>query len=293
MDGFPFSRADWWDEKGYREWLDGAMQHVDSLLPLCKSLGIKVVLDLHSTPGGKYNKTMVNKIFVSKQWQEVFIDVWKKIADRYKNEKTIWGFDIANEPNEGNNQSDSLLNWYDLATLVANNIRSIDTLHTIIIESAPDANIEALCKMEPIPVKGIVYSFHFYTPLFFTHQSLNKEESIEYPGHILNREWNISTMRKALMAVKTWQQRNNVHVYVGEFSAIRWAPNESSYYYLQDCITLFEEFGWDWTYHAFRGAGFNGWSAEHGNDKRTDTPAAVPTERLRLLQKWFAMNQHN
>ena len=44
--------------------------------------------------------------------------------------------------------------------------------------------------------------------------------------------------------------RHGARIYVGEFSAAAWAPGAETY--LRDCIELFEEYGWDWTYHAFR-----------------------------------------
>ena len=46
---------------------------------------------------------------------------------------------------------------------------------------------------------------------------------------------------------------------VGEFSAITWADGADRY--IADCISLFNEHGFDWTYHAFRE--WPGWSVEH------------------------------
>ncbi len=77
-------------------------------------------------------------------------------------------------------------------------------------------------------------------------------------------------------SVREFQLAYNVHIYVGEFSAIRWAPGAAKY--LSDCIDLFEEYNWDWTYHAFRE--WDGWSIEHGE-----------LDRRELLLKWFANNE--
>lgn len=79
-----------------------------------------------------------------------------------------------------------------------------------------------------------------------------------------------------------------MHIYIGEFSAIRWAPEGSAVRYLSDAIDLFEAHGWDWSYHAFRE--WSGWSVEHGADRNDTRPAAQPTDRQRLLQGWFARN---
>ena len=86
-----------------------------------------------------------------------------------------------------------------------------------------------------------------------------------------------------------FQQAFNVHMYVGEFSAIRWAPGDSAYNYLRDVIELFEEYGWDWSYHAFRE--WDGWSVEHGSDPESHQPASEPTDRQELLLKYFARNK--
>ena len=66
-------------------------------------------------------------------------------------------------------------------------------------------------------------------------------------------------------------------MYLGEFSAIRWAPGDSAYNYLQDLIDIFEEHGWDWAYHAFRE--WDGWSVEHGPDPKDHARAKTPTAR--------------
>jgi len=86
-----------------------------------------------------------------------------------------------------------------------------------------------------------------------------------------------------------FQQAYNVHIYVGEFSVIRWAPGDSGYQYLRDVIDLFEEYGWDWSYHAFRE--WDGWSVEHGPDRSDRKPTDRPTARMKLLLDWFAMNR--
>ena len=82
-----------------------------------------------------------------------------------------------------------------------------------------------------------------------------------------------------------FQREFNVHIYVGEFSAVRWTPENSSYRYLRDLIDLFEEYDWDWSYHAFRE--WDGWSAEHGPDKEDTSRSKTQTDREKLLRSWF------
>jgi hypothetical protein len=81
----------------------------------------------------------------------------------------------------------------------------------------------------------------------------------------------------------------NVRIYVGEFSAIRWAPGDSARQWLRDVIEQMEEYRWDWSYHAFRE--WEGWSVEHGPDRKDTRPAAEPTPRMKLLLDHFSRNQ--
>jgi hypothetical protein len=129
-----------------------------------------------------------------------------------------------------------------------------------------------------------------YMPGEFTHQGVHRKgPPVAYPGQIAGRLWDKAQVQRALQPVVDFQKRYNVHIFVGEFSAIRWAPDGSACRYLTDLIDVFEANGWDWTYHAFRE--WNGWSVEHGSDPANTAAVSTPTDRQRLLQKWFAKNK--
>ena len=67
---------------------------------------------------------------------------------------------------------------------------------------------------------------------------------------------------------------------MGEFSAVAWAPGAADW--LRDAISLFEEYGWDWTYHAFRE--WPPWSVEHeGPDAAHMAPSADNPRKRALL----------
>jgi hypothetical protein len=100
--------------------------------------------------------------------------------------------------------------------------------------------------------------------------------------------WNKEQLRRVLQPVIDFQRDYGVPIYIGEFSAIRWAPDDSAYRYLKDVIELFEENNWSWAYHAFRE--WNGWSVEHTADKGSDAPSLTTSNREQLLRTWFAKN---
>jgi aryl-phospho-beta-D-glucosidase BglC (GH1 family) len=287
--GFPHSPADNGDIPAYEAWLESALKHLDSMLPICRQLGIHILIDLHTPPGGRNPANECN-LFKEKRFQNTFLSLWEKMARRYKNESIIWGYDLVNEPVEGV-VPDGVLDWRDLAIATVQLIRSIDSEHAIIIEAAPWGGPGALADFEALPFTKIVYSFHMYEPGEFTHQNVyNDIPPIAYPGIISGKMWDKNQLRLNMKRVLDWQRDYNVHIYVGEFSAIRWAPGDSAYAYLRDVIDIFEENEWDWAYHAFRE--WPGWSVEHIGDKYNTQLATVPTDRQKLLMDWFKKNEH-
>ncbi|HEX2950397.1 MAG TPA: cellulase family glycosylhydrolase [Armatimonadota bacterium] len=279
------------DLNAYEAWFNDQLSKFDAALPFCKKYGLMVVLDLHCAPGGSAESG--KNLFNDASCQQKFIEIWQRMAKKYKNEPTIWGYDLFNEPNEKSVSFD-LPDWQELAERTAKAIRAIDPKRALIIEPAYGGGPEGLTSFQPIDVPNVVYSVHMYTPGQFTHQGVtsvmgNTWVKYAYPCDIGGVYWNKAQLEKALQPVIDFQKKYNVHIYIGEFSAIRWAPDNSAARYLSDVIDIFEAHGWDWTYHAYRE--WDGWSVEHGSDPNDHQRSATPTDRQLLLQKWFAQNQ--
>jgi endoglucanase len=286
--GFPASPADTADLPAYDQWLEGELCRLDALLPELDRAGVKLVLDLHTPPGGRLKADSVCRIFQERKFQDHFVAVWERLARRYRTADCIWAYDLVNEPCEGS-VPDDLLDWQGLALRTARAIRAIDPERALIIEPAPWGGPAALENLAPLSVPGIVYSVHMYEPHAFTHQGVyDKRTGLTYPGAIEGRQWDQAALRRVLQPVVDFQRDYGVHIYLGEFSAIRWAPGSSAHDYLRDCITIFEEQGWDWAYHAFRE--WDGWSVEHGPEQANRARVAPPTDREQLLRAWFAKN---
>jgi endoglucanase len=286
--GFPHGPADKGDIPAYEAWLETALQHLDSLLPLCRQFGIKILLDLHTPPGGR-DQNDKWPLFYGKQFQDAFLTVWEKMANRYKNESQIMGYDLVNEPDDRNLAS-GLLNWRDLAIAAVQRIRAIDSEHTIIVEASPVSGPSTLPNFEPLPFDNITYSFHMYEPTQFVFQNIDSNVTpISYPGLIDGKMWNKEQLRAIMQPNVDWQKAHNVQIHIGEFSAIRWAPGNSTCNYLNDVIDLFEENGWNWDYHAFRE--WQGWDVEMIGDKNNPQPSPVPTDRQLLLMQRFKKNE--
>jgi hypothetical protein len=228
-------------------------------------------------------------LFTDKKAQDKFVNVWAGIAARYKNARPIWGYDLANEPVE-EDVGEDCADWQALSERAARAIRAVDPQRAIIIEPTGWGSPDGLLELQPLPISNVVYSVHMYLPHAFTHQGVFENgPSYRYPGKISGKEWNKAQLERALQPAIEFQKRYNVQIYIGEFSAIRWAPDGSASRYLADLIDIFEAHGWDWSYHAFRE--WQGWSAEHGPDRLNTRRSETPTDRQQLLCDWFRKNQ--
>lgn len=309
------AQADPLDLAAFDQWLEDALQRLDAALPLCEKYGLMVVIDLHSPPGGEAVPGGYvganHALFTNTACQEKFVAVWELIARRYRSARAVWGYDLANEPNPPRDvqagpgfedwvlstatppqkPTEKLDDWDELAERTAKAIRAIDPDRAIIVEPAYGFNPRSLKYHQPLEVANVVYSVHMYVPSEFTHQGIAGRPPIGavYPGIINGVRWDKDRLRLALKPAVDFQKAYGVHLYIGEFSAIRWAPDQSAHRYLRDVIDIMEEHGWDWTYHAFRE--WNGWSVEHGSDPNDRTRAAQPTDREKLLREWFARNR--
>jgi endoglucanase len=283
--GFPHSPADRALRASYDSWLDLQLAHLDELLPICEQLGIHVLIDLHTPPGGR-DEASVCRIFQEKKLQDHFLAVWDRLARRYANQAAIWGYDLVNEAVEGV-VANGLLDWQTLARDTTRRVRAIDPNHAIIVEPAPWGSPSALDQFEPLDTPGVVYSVHMYLPHNYTHQGVHGSPvGVSYPGPVSGLSWNKNQLRRALEPAIAFQRDYHVPIYIGEFSAIRWAPGARDY--IRDVIEVFEEHGWDWAYHAFRE--WDGWSVEHGPNRYEHKRADAPTDRETLLRSWFNRN---
>jgi aryl-phospho-beta-D-glucosidase BglC (GH1 family) len=90
------------DYQGLSVKQDG-FQRMDSLVSWCRESEIYLILDMHDAPGGQTGDNIDDSygypwLMTSEPSQKLFTEIWRKIADHYKNEPVILGYDLLNEP---------------------------------------------------------------------------------------------------------------------------------------------------------------------------------------------------
>ncbi len=263
----------------YDRWLKTKLDHFDSfVLPEAVKRGMKVVLDMHEAPGMKneFNEwNMLHDPAVARH----FVETWRRIARRFKGRAGIYGYDLWNEPMQTGETAPECDFW-TLQKRAAEAIREIDAEIPIIVECNGQDSPWAYGCFSPLDLTNIIYQVHMYLPLAYTHQGVMWKQGDSYrPYPDESKGWNKNYLRAGLRPVREFQLRHGAKIYCGEFSAVAWAPGADQY--LRDCIDLFEEYGWDWSYHAFRE--WEGWSVEYEGPNGGGLVPAADTPRKRAL----------
>ena len=246
------------DLEEFDRWLDGKLDHVEGfVLPMARKYGISVALDLHVTPGGR-DASHETAMFHDVHFAEHFLECWRRIARRFRGADGLYGYDLVNEPQQQRAAPSGLDGW-NLQRRAAEAIREIDPDATIIVECNVNCAPDGYRNMSPLDLPDIIYEVHMYIPGDFTHQGIQGMSMAPCRWPDESRGWNREYLRSVLAPVRQFQLRHGARIYVGEFSAVAWA--EGADVWLRDAISLFAEYGWDWTYHAFRE--WRGWSVEH------------------------------
>jgi len=181
------------------------LKFVDKAIKYGLDAGLTVVIDNHN--GTEY------------QNEELFVAVWKQIAERYKNYPKELFFDLINEPNGG---SDEQCNRVQLAA--HKEIRKTNPTRVIALAPNQWNGPWKLWDCEVPKVKdkngnmvfdeNIILSVHIYSPMHFTHQGVGENAS--------NVHWSndmIEAFTSDLEICADYEKRTGRTVWISE-----WAP---------------------------------------------------------------------
>ncbi len=144
-------------------------KYLDKVIGWCKKENLYVLLDMHCAPGGQTGDNIDDGfaypfLFESVESRKQCADIWRSIADHYKKEKIIIGFDLLNEPIPHFFDKDKLNPLLEpVYKQITQAIREVDKNHILFLGGAQwDSNFQPFGV--PFDSK-LVYTFHkYWTP---------------------------------------------------------------------------------------------------------------------------------
>jgi endoglucanase len=181
---------------------DEGFRLLDRVVRWAKADGLYVVIDMHQAPGGQTGTNIDDSygypwLYDSPGNQAELIDIWKRIADHYKDETTVLGYDLLNEPIPHFPQLQKYNSQLEpLYKRISATIREVDTHHVLILGGAQwDTNFSVF---GPPFDKNVLYQLHLYE---------------------FNTPWNPTTAantEKSLARYVTFRDKYHVPIWLGE-----------------------------------------------------------------------------
>jgi aryl-phospho-beta-D-glucosidase BglC (GH1 family) len=160
-DGQPAAAPYLYSEEGF--------SYLDNLVRWCDKYKVGVIWDMHGAPGGQNAENISDSDGTARLWTEkgkywpLCIDLWYKIAERYRNEDCIIGYDLLNEPLLRRYEGIDVKLLRQFYVELTEKIRTVDPNGIIFIEG--DDWAQNFSMLEPIDWdKHLVLAFHSYPP---------------------------------------------------------------------------------------------------------------------------------
>lgn len=247
------------------EYVEGTA-YVNQFLVWCKKYGLDVVLDLHKAYGYDFNNAgdaEKNNLFTDETLQKRFVDLWARMAQKYGTLKYV-AFELLNEVVE----EEVADNWNNLIDITVDTIRRYAPDIPIIYGGIQWNSARTLKLLNKPEDDNIIFTFHMYEPLIFTHQkaywvpnmpmdiTINYPETMEYYKEVSSligykgkdvtvsgcREMGKPFLVEMISEAVDKAKEAGVRLYCGEFGVIDRAPVEDTLAWFKDIFEVFEEY---------------------------------------------------
>lgn len=243
-----------------------AFKRLDWCINECAEREIYVILDLHGAVGSQNGKhhsgdTRGANLFTDNYNMDKTEEIWIAVANRYKDEQWVAGYDLLNEPEGGQDVTNELQwNYYDR---LYKSIRAVDSEHIIIMEAV----WEPYNLPKPLDYNfiNVMYEYHFYC--WNNSNDFNTEKAFFDTKTIYSNAMNFG-----------------VPELIGEFTAF---DNSMSWEYM---LNMYNSNNWSWTMWTYKTEAQGSWGLYNGNSEIADINN---DSREEIARKWGALNTTN
>lgn len=215
---------------------------IDRALSWCRKYNLNAVLDLHKTAGFSFDQgEQETGFFESEALQERFYRLWEEIARHYGNCPEQVAFELLNEVTDPS----FIDTWNRVSNECIRRLR-VFAPETIILVGSYYNNSACAVKDLAAPYDDkVVYNFHCYDPLKFTHQGAYWTDAIDPAERISFEESGITSaffMEFFASAIDA-ARKNNTELYCGEYGVIDVVSPEDTVKWYEAVHRVFETHG--------------------------------------------------
>lgn len=221
--------------------LENGFVRIDRALALAEKYGLKTVLDLHKTAGFSFDfGEQESGFFESERYQELFYQLWEAFAKRYGSRTDTVIFELLNEVTDEKFSE----TWNQIADNCIRRIRVHAPKTVILVGSYWNNAVYTVSALHPPLDDHVIYNFHCYDPLPFTHQGatwapqLNPDDRIPFSESGVSVEYFEQLFADALETAKKQQ----TSLYCGEYGIIQYVSPADTLAWFRTIHEIFEKY---------------------------------------------------
>lgn len=240
-------------------------KYIDRAIEWAKKNDLYMILDLHKTYGYSFDSDINNSssFFCNEAKQERFLHLWDVLAKRYSKFKEFLSFELLNEIVE----SSVTEKWNKLLVKAISTIRKYSKDIYILIGGVCYNSVSSVDTL-PVLLDNIVYNFHCYDPISFTHQGaywvknmpsdfrlkypitieelLELKESLPKENAVIFDMFDKEAMKENFFETIfskaiAFAEKNNLQLYCGEYGVINLADPSDAINWYKDINASFEK----------------------------------------------------
>ncbi len=147
---------------------NSGFEYIDNCIQWCKKYNLNLILDLHKAAGFSFDEDNFD-FFCNPELQGYFYRLWDGISQRYGSLYETVTFELLNEVTDMKYAE----KWNEIVKNTIEVIRKNAPYTKIIIGGAENNSINGMALLDKPYDENIVFTFHFYSPILFTHQRAN------------------------------------------------------------------------------------------------------------------------
>lgn len=240
-------------------------RRIEWVVAMAKKYRLYVILDLHGAPGSQNGADHSGRIggsgalWNNTTYQNQALTFWRELATRFRNEPTVAGYDLLNEPSL-NYPGAATRPVLDMYHRFYNEIRAVDPNHIVIMEGIWDWS--AISRPSDYGWTNVMYEFHYY----------NWGADSNYQSQ--------ASFVDSKVAQEQQYLSYNVPHYVGEFMLFNL---QSSWEY---ALGKYNAAGWHWTSWTYKGTNIGNWALYNSTNAGGNTPNVATDSYAAIESKW-------
>ncbi|MBQ9686274.1 MAG: cellulase family glycosylhydrolase [Oscillospiraceae bacterium] len=222
--------------------IEDGFERLAAALALCEKYGLKAVLDLHKTQGFSFDAGEHEAgFFESERYQALFYSLWEEAARRFGGMQDRVAFELLNEVTEAK----YLPAWKRISAEVIRRIRAYAPETVILLGSYHHNSARTLPELDAPWDNRVVYNFHCYEPIEFTHQGaywmpeLHHKTGLTFAASGADEQFFEELFAPAIEKAAC----EGAELYCGEYGVIDVVPPEEALPWYQAINAVFKRHG--------------------------------------------------